>query len=59
MNNKGFTMIELIMVIMIIALLALLSAPNIIKMINRNKRENYNDTIDLKLSKPSSFKGKA
>lgn len=46
MNNKGFTMIELIMVIMIIALLALLSAPNIIKMINRNKRENYNDTID-------------
>lgn len=46
MNNKGFTMIELIMVIMIIALLALLTTPNIIKMINRNKRENYYDTID-------------
>ena len=46
MNNKGFTMIELIMVIMIIALLALLSTPNIIKMINRNKRESYNDTLD-------------
>jgi len=46
MNNKGFTLIELIMVIAILAMLALLSTPNVISLINKNKVDNYNSTID-------------
>jgi len=46
MNNKGFTLIELIMVIALLAIIGLLSVPNIIKMINKNKVDNYNSTID-------------
>lgn len=46
MNNKGFTLIELIMTIMIIAMLALFATPNVIKMINQNKVDNYNAVID-------------
>lgn len=46
MNNKGFTMIELIMVILILALFAFITTPNVIKLINRNNRDNYNDSID-------------
>lgn len=46
MNNKGFTLIELIMMITILAMIALLSTPNIIKLIEKNKVDNYNSTID-------------
>ena len=46
MNNKGFTMVELIMVILILGILALLATPNVLKMLERNKRNDYNDTID-------------
>jgi len=31
MNNKGFTLIEMIMVIAILAMLAVLTTPNVIK----------------------------
>ena len=40
MNNKGFTLIEMIMVIAILAMLAVLTTPNVIKMINKNKADN-------------------
>ncbi len=46
MNNKGFTLIEMIMVIAILAMLAVLTTPNVIKMINKNKTDNYNSVID-------------
>ena len=46
MNNKGFTLIELILVISVLAMIALLSAPNVIKMLEKNKADNYNSTID-------------
>ncbi len=46
MNNKGFTLIEMIMVIAILAMLAVLTTPNVIKMINKNKVDNYNSVID-------------
>lgn len=46
MNNKGFTLIEMIMVIAILAMLAVLTTPNVIKLINKNKADNYNSVID-------------
>jgi len=46
MNNKGFTLIELIMIISVLAMIALLSTPNVLKMIEKNKADNYNSTID-------------
>lgn len=45
MNNRGFTLIELIVVIAIIALLALVLTPNVINLINKNNINTYNDTI--------------
>ena len=45
MNNKGFTLIELIVVVAIIALLSLVLTPNVISLINKNKVNSYNDTI--------------
>lgn len=46
MNNKGFTLIELIIVIALLATIALLSTPNIIRVIEKNKVDNYNETLD-------------
>lgn len=46
MNNKGFTLIELILVIALLSLIALLATPNAIKMINKNKVDDYNSVID-------------
>lgn len=46
MNNKGFTLIELIIIIAILSMLALISTPNVIKMIEKNKVDNYNGVID-------------
>lgn len=45
MNNRGFTLIELIVVVAIIALLSLVLTPNVISLINKNKVNSYNDTI--------------
>jgi len=41
MNKKGFTLIELIAVIVILAILLLIVAPNIMKLIERSKKEQY------------------
>lgn len=46
MDNKGFTLIELIMIIAILALLAILATPNVVKYIDKNDSDNYNSTID-------------
>lgn len=46
MNNKGFTLVELIIVIALLATIALLSTPNIIRVIEKNKVDNYNETLD-------------
>ena len=41
MNRKGFTLIELIAVIVILAILLLIVAPNILKLVERSKKEQY------------------
>lgn len=46
MNNKGFTLIELIIVIAILTMFSLFTAPNIIKIIDKNKADNHNSLID-------------
>lgn len=55
MNNKGFTLIELIIVISVLAMIALLSAPSIVKLIEKNKVDNYNSTIDSILEATSLY----
>lgn len=50
MNNKGFTLVELILVVAIIALLSLIFTPNVMSLINRNNTNSYNDTIDSVIS---------
>jgi len=45
MNNRGFTLIELIMVVAILALLVMIFTPNVMSLINKNNMNTYNDTI--------------
>ena len=40
MNRKGFTLIEVIMVIAIIGLLSIMLVPNVIGLIEKNKKES-------------------
>lgn len=40
MNKKGFTLIEVIMVIAIIGLLSIILVPNVIGLIEKNKKES-------------------
>lgn len=46
LNNRGFTLIELVIIIAVLGMITLISAPNIIKLLNKNKVDNYNNTID-------------
>ena len=46
MNNKGFTLIELIATIMILALVMSIASYSIINIINRSKEENYNYLLE-------------
>lgn len=55
MNKKGFTLIELLITIVILAMIMALSTPNIIKLINKNKRDNYNSTIDSIIKSASIY----
>ena len=41
MNKKGFTLIELLAVITLIAIIAVIAIPNVVKMVDGNKREMF------------------
>lgn len=45
MDNKGFTLIEVIMVVAIIALLTILFTPNVLGLIDKNNMDSYNSII--------------
>ena len=55
MNNKGFTLIELILVIAIIALLALVFTPNVLNLINKNNTNAYNSILSSVESAAESY----
>lgn len=42
MNNKGFTLVELLAVIVILGIILAFMYPNVISLIENNKKENYN-----------------
>ena len=46
MNKKGFTLIEVIMVIAIIAILSLILIPNVMILIDKNKKRTCEKMID-------------
>ena len=46
MNKKGFTLIEVIMVIAIITILSLILIPNVMVLINENKKRSCEKMID-------------
>ena len=46
MNRKGFTLIEVIMIIAIIAILSLILIPNVMVLINENKKRSCEKMID-------------
>ena len=50
MNNRGFTLVELILVVAIIALLSLIFTPNVLSLINKNNTDTYNDTVESVIS---------
>lgn len=41
MNNKGFTLVELLATISLLAVLTMIAVPNIIGIVNRNKNKTY------------------
>lgn len=41
MNNKGFTLVELLATISLLAVLMLIAVPNIIGVVNKNKNKTY------------------
>lgn len=42
MNNKGFTLIEILAVIVLLVIIMVIAAPNITKQINRKEKEEQN-----------------
>lgn len=47
-NNKGFTMVEMILVVVLIAIVTLIALPNIFEATNESKKEkfkNYEDNL--------------
>ena len=48
LNNKGFTLVEILAVVVILGLLLALMYPNINKIIKQNKEKNY-ETIETSI----------
>jgi len=46
MNNKGFTLVEVLAVVAIIAILGLIATPSILSMINTSKNSSYDIMVD-------------
>ncbi len=44
--SKGFTLIEMLMVVSILALLSLFLIPNVMNLVNKNKIDSCNNTIN-------------
>ncbi len=47
MNNKGFTLIELIMVILVLGIIAVITVPTVNTIIRDSKEKSYNNQIKL------------
>ena len=50
MNNKGFTMIELLAIITVLVTILLVSFPTLINMTRKDKERQYNDMVTTLLS---------
>ena len=46
LNRKGFTLVEVLAVIVILAVIMAIAIPNITSLIEKNKQDNYNTTIE-------------
>lgn len=57
MNNKGFTLIELIGVILILALLAIIVFPNILSSISKNEKTLDEDNKKLIIANAKEYVG--
>ncbi len=56
LNNKGFTLIEVLAVIAIIAVLGIISVPNILSVINTGRDNSYNIMVsDIKIASQNLF----
>lgn len=47
MNNKAFTLVELLTVIIILGLLATITVPNVMNAINISKEKSYNSQVNM------------
>lgn len=69
MNNKGFTLVELLAVISIIAILSIIAVPNVVSVIDNNKKDQmlsdakkmisqakYQVTMDKTIRQSGSYK---
>ena len=47
LDNKGFTLVEVIAVVVILSVLSLLIVPSISGLLNRSKENSYSDLINF------------
>lgn len=50
LNNKGFTLIEVLAVVVILSIIMAIMVPSVNNILNRNKEENYDDLEDSIIS---------
>ena len=58
MNNKGFTLVELLAAISILAIISIIAVPNVIGIINKNRKEAYINDAKILISKAEYEKRK-